>query len=80
MLKNLFLGLSFFIMSSAVFSQNMKITGTVYDTTGTMPLETVSVIAVRLKDSLLLGYTRTNKDGYFELLSLIHISEPTRPY
>ena len=67
MLKNLFLGLSFLIMSSALFSQTMKVTGTVYDTTGSIPLESVSVIAVRLKDSLLLGYTRTNKDGFFEL-------------
>ena len=67
MLKKLFLGLSFMLMSSALFSQTMKVTGTVYDTTGNTPLETVSVIAVRLKDSLLLGYTRTNKNGFFEL-------------
>ena len=67
MLKKLFLGLSFFILSSTLFSQTMKVTGTVYDTTGIIPLERVSVIAVRLKDSLLLGYTRTNKDGFFEL-------------
>ena len=67
MLKKLFLGLSFFILSSTLFSQTMKVTGTVYDTTGIIALEKVSVIAVRLKDSLLLGYTRTNKDGFFEL-------------
>mgnify|MGYP001164857472 FL=1 len=67
MLKKIFLGLSFFILSSTLFAQTMKVTGTVYDTTGIIPLEKVSVIAVRLKDSLLLGYTRTNKDGFFEL-------------
>ena len=67
MLKKIFLGLSFFILSSTLFAQTMKVTGTVYDTTGIIPLERVSVIAVRLKDSLLLGYTRTNNDGFFEL-------------
>ena len=67
MLKKLFIGLSFLILSSTLFSQTMKVTGTVYDTTGIIPLEKVSVIAVRLKDSLLLGYTRTNKNGFFEL-------------
>jgi len=56
--------LTFFTKVSA---QNMKVTGYVVDTTGQKSLANVSVLAVRMKDSLLLKYTRTNKDGYFEL-------------
>ncbi len=49
------------------FAQSMKVTGKVFDTTGTNALENVSVIAVRLKDSILLKHTRTGSDGTFEL-------------
>ncbi|MES2798377.1 MAG: TonB-dependent receptor [Bacteroidota bacterium] len=45
----------------------MKITGTVLDSTGTKPFEKASAIAVRMKDSLLLGHTRSDKDGKFTL-------------
>lgn len=41
--------------------------GTVYDSTGTRPLLNSMVMAVRLRDSLLLGFTRTNAQGQFEL-------------
>lgn len=50
-----------------VSAQNMKVTGYVVDTTGQKSLANVSVLAVRMKDSLLLKYTRTNTEGYFEL-------------
>lgn len=48
-------------------AQTMKITGTVYDTTGTVPLQNAMAMAVRVKDSLLLGFTRTDKNGNFTL-------------
>ena len=48
-------------------AQNMKVTGHVVDTTGKRALANVSVLAVRIKDSLLLKYTRTNADGDFVL-------------
>ena len=60
----LFFALAFLQKVSA---QNMKVTGYVVDTTGQKPLANVSVLAVRMKDSLLLKYTRTNTEGYFEL-------------
>ncbi len=53
--------------SASAYSQTMKVTGTVYDTTGVQKLENVPVMAVRLKDSLLLGFTRTNSEGEFVL-------------
>ena len=49
------------------FSQSMKVTGTVYDTTGVNTLNQASIMAVRLKDSILLGFARTDKNGTFEL-------------
>lgn len=45
----------------------MKFTGVVNDTINDKPLENAVVMAVRLSDGVLLGYTRTNEDGSFEL-------------
>ncbi len=59
--------LTLVFMSTGVNAQNMKVTGTVYDTTGTQPLYQAMIMAVRVKDSLLLGFTRTNKNGEFSL-------------
>lgn len=56
-----------FFQTGKVFGQNMKVTGTVYDSTGIRPISKASAMAVRMKDSLLLGHTRTGSDGKFEL-------------
>ncbi|MFM6934388.1 MAG: outer membrane beta-barrel protein [Flavobacteriales bacterium] len=45
----------------------MKLTGIIYDTSNVVPLKNVSVMALRLKDSVLLNFTRTNQLGEFEL-------------
>src|SRR5690606_27340206 len=55
------------LLSVASYAQEMKISGTVQDTSGTKPLPGALAMAVRVKDSLLLGFTRTDKNGYFEL-------------
>jgi hypothetical protein len=62
-----FLMLVAFFQTGTVFGQKMKITGTVYDSTGVRPIPRASAMAVRMKDSLLLGHTRTGADGKFEL-------------
>ena len=49
------------------FSQEMKVTGTVYDSTGVKPAVNAMVMAVRMKDSVLLGFDRTTAEGKFEL-------------
>ena len=49
------------------WSQQMKLTGTIYDTSNVVPLRNVSVMALRLKDSVLLNFTRTNQLGEFTL-------------
>ena len=48
------------------YAQTMKVTGNVKDSTGT-PLHNSMVMAVRVKDSLLLGFTRSDKQGNFTL-------------
>jgi hypothetical protein len=48
-------------------AQEMKVTGTVLDSNGTAPLHQAMIMAVRVKDSVLLGFTRTGKDGKFIL-------------
>lgn len=45
----------------------MKVTGYVHDTTGIKPLRNAMVMAVRMKDSLLLGFDRTDSEGKFVL-------------
>lgn len=54
-------------LGTLVFGQQMKITGTVFDTSGSQKVKDVVVMAVRMKDSLLLKNTRTKEDGTFEL-------------
>ncbi|MFM2360451.1 MAG: hypothetical protein RLY16_2444, partial [Bacteroidota bacterium] len=49
------------------FSQAQKITGRMYDSTGGAPIPFAVVQVLTPVDSVLYGFTRTNKDGYFEL-------------
>src|SRR5574343_669213 len=69
-MKQLVKLLLFTFLSFTTWSQNMKISGTVYDTSGTKPLPDVIAMAVRLKDSVLLDYTLTNNEGKFTLTKL----------
>ena len=53
--------------SSLGFGQNMQVSGTVYDSTGTKLLKNALVMAIRINDSQLLGFTRTDASGKFEM-------------
>src|SRR5690606_9142221 len=64
-----FVTLLLLTFTSFGFSQEMKVTGTVYDSTGVKPAVTGMVMAVRMKDSVLLGFDRTWAAGKFELES-----------
>jgi len=63
----LFLSLAFLLLVGGVQAQKMNVKGTVYDTTGTRPIPQALAMAVRMKDSVLLGFTRTDFQGKFEL-------------
>ncbi len=49
------------------WGQDMKITGTVFDTTGSKPIYNAVAMAIRIKDSVLLGYARTDASGTFDI-------------
>lgn len=66
-LLQLFVVTCLVFLSNGLLSQTMKVSGTVYDTSGTTKLNQAMVMAVRVKDSVLLGFTRTDKAGKFEL-------------
>ncbi len=66
-LKKIVFLLVCFLFSFFGFSQKMNISGVVFDTTGKKTLANISVLSVRIKDSLLLTFTRTKPDGSFSL-------------
>ncbi|NDB35306.1 MAG: carboxypeptidase regulatory-like domain-containing protein, partial [Flavobacteriia bacterium] len=57
----------FFLMllCSASFAQTISISGTVNDSSGTIPLQKAVVSLVRLNDSTLLDFQRTTENGNF---------------
>src|SRR5690554_678149 len=61
------LALFFILFTSLSFSQEMKFTGVVNDTINDKPLENAVIMAVRLSDGLLLGHTRSEADGSYNL-------------
>lgn len=65
-IKTILVFLAVFLTSFS-FSQEMIVEGTVYDTTGTKPLKNAVAVAIRVKDSLMLGFARTDSEGNFKL-------------
>jgi hypothetical protein len=66
-LKKIAYFLLFFFFSFSSYGQKMNIQGNVMDTTGKIPMHNAVVTLVRIKDSVLLGYTYTNQEGYFKI-------------
>ncbi len=58
---------SLFLFTNNSYSQEMNLKGQVYDSTGTVPLINAVAVAIRVRDSLMLGYERTDAKGFFEL-------------
>lgn len=54
-------------LGSFAYSQEMSVKGTVYDTTGTKPVKNALAMAVRVRDSVLLDFQRTDAMGKFEI-------------
>lgn len=50
-----------------LFAQEMSVKGTVYDSTGAVKLKNAMVMAVRVRDSVLLDFTRTDAVGQFSI-------------
>ncbi|MFN8114576.1 MAG: outer membrane beta-barrel family protein [Bacteroidia bacterium] len=68
-MKRLLLYLLLFSSVSS-FSQKLSISGNVQDTVAKAPLQNAVVMAIKLMDSTLVDFTRTNTEGNFKLKSL----------
>lgn len=70
MINKFFLAFCLLLVSQFSFSQTMRISGNVVDTNGVTPLKNSLATAVRVKDSLLLGFQRADENGFFEMKNL----------
>lgn len=64
--------LLYFLLFSAVssYSQKLNFSGNVQDTSAKAPLPNAIVMAIKLTDSTLIDFTRTDINGYFKLKPL----------
>ena len=69
-MKKLLPLLLFLSFSPLFFAQNVKVSGRLVDTSGTQPIHEASIMAIRLRDSVLIKYTRSNPNGEFQLQDL----------
>ncbi len=70
MRKPLFFFILFITISLSSYSQGMTISGNVQDTISKAALQYSVAIAIRIKDSILIGYARTDAKGKFEMKNL----------
>jgi hypothetical protein len=52
------------------FAQKMTITGRIVDSSGVTPIHQASIMAIHLRDSVLVRYTRSNSSGEFQINNL----------
>ncbi len=71
------------LLNTLCFSQQMRISGAIQDTVNNAPLPYASVLVIKIKDSTLVAFTRSDAKGHFELNKLqvdtveVIISSPT---
>jgi hypothetical protein len=58
------------LIVSHAYGQKMNIAGTVIDTTAKVPVKNALATAIRIKDSVLISFSRTDANGRFELKDL----------
>jgi outer membrane receptor protein involved in Fe transport len=63
-------GLLFILRTSSSYAQKFSVHGTVRDTVEVKPLRNAVALCLRLADSTLIRFTRTNAEGFFRLDSL----------
>ncbi|MFM8964302.1 MAG: carboxypeptidase-like regulatory domain-containing protein, partial [Sphingomonadales bacterium] len=62
--------LTLLLSSNLFFAQNMKVSGRLVDTSGTQPIHQASIMAIHLRDSVLVAFTRSNVNGEFQINNL----------
>lgn len=55
------------LLSVSTFAQKLNVAGNVQDTAAKQPLQNAIVMAIKLMDSTLVDFTRTDEKGYFKL-------------
>ena len=58
------------LFSFSGFAQQMSVSGNVQDTAAKAPLKNAIVMAIKLMDSTLVNFTRTDDKGFFNLKAL----------
>jgi hypothetical protein len=58
------------LLSFSGFAQQISVSGNVQDTTAKAPLQNAIVMAIKLMDSTLVNFTRTDDKGFFNLKAL----------
>ncbi|MFM7006232.1 MAG: TonB-dependent receptor [Flavobacteriales bacterium] len=69
-MKNFLLLAALLLFSQTYFAQNMKVSGRIVDSSGVAPIKEASIMAIHLRDSVLVRYTRSNSAGEFEMNNL----------
>lgn len=69
-MKNLLLLAILLLLSQTYFAQNMKVSGRIVDSSGVTPIHQASIMAIHLRDSVLVRYARSNSAGEFEMTNL----------
>ncbi len=71
-MKNLtkLIGFLFVFIVHTGFAQQVEIKGNIFDSTGTEPLENALVMAVRMRDSIMVGFNRSSANGQFSIKNL----------
>ncbi|MFM6965101.1 MAG: carboxypeptidase-like regulatory domain-containing protein, partial [Sphingomonadales bacterium] len=69
-MKKFLLLLALFFCSNLFYAQNMKVSGRLVDTSGTQPIHQASIMAIHLRDSVLVQFTRSNTNGEFQINNL----------
>lgn len=64
--------LLYLLLFSAIssFSQKLSVSGNIQDTAAKAPLSNAVIMAVKLMDSTLVGFTRSDENGFFKLKPL----------
>jgi hypothetical protein len=68
-MKNLskLIGFLFLFISFSSFAQQVEIKGSIFDSTGVQPLENALVMAIRMRDSIMVGFDRSAANGQFSI-------------
>ena len=63
----------FLLSSISSFSQKLSVSGNIQDTSAKGPLPNAIIMAIKLMDSTLVGFARSDENGFFYFIPFIPI-------